>query len=154
MTRFTTSSVFPDLNVWIALTLRAHQHHVAAWSWYRSLQPDQSLAFCRFTQLGFLRLVTTEAVAKLETLNQTEAWKAFDRWIEKGGAVYLDEPLGLDIEFRELTNQFIPAPKELSDSYLAAFATAASLNLVTFDKALSRKARRSVLLATSVEEPH
>jgi hypothetical protein len=80
--------------------------------------------------------------------------QAFDRWIEKGGAVYLDEPLGLDIEFRELTNQFIPAPKELSDSYLAAFATAASLNLVTFDKALSRKARRSVLLATSVEEPH
>jgi toxin-antitoxin system PIN domain toxin len=147
MTRFTTSSVFPDLNVWIALTLSAHQHHLVAWQWYRSLKPDQTLAFCRFTQLGFLRLVTTEQVARHETRNQKGAWAAYDRWIEKGGAVYRDEPLGLDIELRELTDQAIPAPKGWSDSYLAAFAVAASIDLVTFDKALSRKVRRSVLLA-------
>ena len=143
-----SSSVFPDLNVWIALTLKAHEHHIAAWNWYRSLRPNQTLAFCRFTQLGFLRLVTTEAVARHETLDQKEAWAAFDLWIEKGGAVYLDEPLGLDIELRELTCQPIAAPKEWADAYLAAFAMATSLSLVTLDKALSKKTRMSFLLGT------
>ncbi len=141
-----TSSVFPDLNVWIALTIKAHEHHTVAWDWYQSLQPARTLAFCRVTQLGFLRLITTEAVAKHETLNQKGAWAAFDQWIGKGGAVYINEPLGLDIELRELTGQVIPAPKEWSDSYLAAFARAASMEVVTFDRALSRKATRPILL--------
>lgn len=146
MTISTTSSVFPDLNVWIALTLRAHVHHTVAWNWYRSLTQEQTLVFCRFTQLGFLRLVTTEAVARKETLSQKKAWSAYDRWIEEGGAVYMDEPLGLNIEFRELSRQPFSAPKEWTDSYLAAFARAASFNLVTFDGALSLRARRHVLL--------
>ncbi len=150
MTKYTTLSVFPDLNVWIALTLKAHEHHRAAWAWYHALPPAQTLAFCRFTQLGFLRLVTTQAVAKHETLDQKGAWAAFDLWVETGGAVYIAEPLGLDIELRELTSQATPAPREWSDSYLAAFAIAASIDLVTFDKALSRKARRSILLGRSL----
>jgi toxin-antitoxin system PIN domain toxin len=146
MTRSTTSSVFPDVNVWIALTLKAHEHHSVAWNWYHSLAPHQTLVFCRFTQLGFLRLLTTEAVAKHETLTQKGAWAAYDLWIDKGGATYMNEPLGLDIEFRDLSDQLISSPKAWTDSYLAAFARAASLNLVTFDKALSKKASQPVLL--------
>jgi toxin-antitoxin system PIN domain toxin len=141
------SSVFPDLNVWMALTLKAHDHHPVAWKWYRSLRPDEELAFCRFTQLGFLRLLTTQEIAKHETLNQLQAWAAYDHWLKKGGAIFQEEPLGLEVEFRSFATRTTPSPKEWADSYLAAFAAAGSMELITFDHALSLRAKRSVLLA-------
>jgi toxin-antitoxin system PIN domain toxin len=141
-----TSLAFPDINVWLALTLKAHVHHQAAWKWYRSLRPNEDLAFCRFTQLGLLRLLTNESVAKHETLNQRQAWAAYDRWIEKGGGVFREEPLGLEMEFRSFADRSFPAPREWADSYLAGFAAAGSMELVTFDRALSLRAKRSVLL--------
>ncbi len=141
-----TSSVFPDLNVWMALTLRTHDHHKVAWRWYRSLRADRELIFCRFTQLGFLRLITTEAIAKHETLSQVEAWGAYDRWLTEGGALYMDEPFGLEIDFRAFADRIVPAPKEWADSYLAAFAASASMELITFDRALAKRARRANLL--------
>jgi len=141
-----TSLVFPDINVWLALTLKAHEHHWAAWKWYKSLHRDEELAFCRFTQLGFLRLMTTKGVAKHETLNQREAWAAYDRWIERGGGVFCEEPRGLEVEFRFYADKKIPSPQEWADSYLAAFAAAGSMELVTFDRALSLRAKRSTLL--------
>jgi toxin-antitoxin system PIN domain toxin len=145
-----TSLAFPDINVWLALTLRAHVHHQAAWKWYRSLASAEDLAFCRFTQLGLLRLLTTESVAKHETLNQRQAWAAYDRWIEQGGGVFREEPLGLETAFRSFADNSVPAPKEWADSYLAGFAAAASMELVTFDRALSLRAKRSILLKHSV----
>ena len=146
MKKSMTSLVFPDLNVWLALTLKAHEHHPIAWAWYSSLRRDQELVFCRITQIGFLRLLTTDAVARHETLSQTQAWAAYDKWLEEGGCVYLEEPLGIDFQFREFADRDVPSPKEWADSYLAAFAAAASIELVTFDHALSLRARRGHLL--------
>jgi toxin-antitoxin system PIN domain toxin len=145
-----TSSVFPDLNVWMALTLRIHDHHKVAWRWYRSLRADQELVFCRFTQMGFLRLITTEAVAKHETLSQVKAWRAYDRWLTEGGALFVEEPFGMEVDFRAFTDRSVPAPKEWADSYLAAFAASASMELVTFDRALAKRARRANLLEANV----
>ncbi|HEX9200595.1 MAG TPA: TA system VapC family ribonuclease toxin [Acidobacteriaceae bacterium] len=142
-----TSLIFPDLNVWMALTLRSHDHHTIAWAWYKTLHRQEELAFCRMTQLGFLRLITTQSVAGDELVSQVGAWAAYDRWIEAGGATYLEEPLGIEIEFRFHADRKIPAPKEWGDSYLVAFAAAASLPLVTFDKGLSQRYARSILLA-------
>ena len=47
----------PDVNVWIALAAERHTLHRAARHWFSKLQ-DEKLAFCRLTQLGFLRLLT------------------------------------------------------------------------------------------------
>lgn len=141
-----TSLIFPDLNVWIALSLRAHEHNKVAWGWYRSLRPEEELAFCRFSQLGLLRLLTTRSVAKDETLTQIQAWKVYDGWITNGGATFLEEPFGIETELRFYSERKTPSPKEWGDSYLVAFAAAASLPLVTFDKGLSRRYARSILL--------
>jgi len=141
-----TSSVFPDLNVWIALTLRTHEHHATAWRWYRGLAETVDIVFCRFTQLGFLRLMTTQSVAGAFVLTQRQAWSAYDRWIVESDCIFEDEPFGLDIEFRAFSDQTRAHPKEWADSYLAAFAAARSMELVTFDRALAERARRSVLL--------
>jgi toxin-antitoxin system PIN domain toxin len=141
-----TSLIFLDVNVWIALSLGAHEYNRSAWKWYKSLRADESLAFCRFTQLGLLRLLTTRTVARDETLTQMQAWKVFDGWIKKGGATYIEEPFGIETEFRFYAQRSTPSPKEWGDSYLIAFAAAASLPLVTFDTGLSQRYARSILL--------
>ena len=142
-----TSWILPDLNVWIALTLRAHRHHQAAWKWYRNLDPEAELVFCRTTQIGFLRLLTTESVAKAEALSQMQAWNAYEKWVYEGGAFLLAEPAGVESRFRQLTHQLTPACKEWTDSYLAAFAEISSSTLVTFDRALHHRTPGSLLLA-------
>ena len=141
-----TSSVFPDINVWIAMTLEEHEHHGTARQWYESLPPTTDLIFCRFTQLGLLRLLNTLVAAGTGIMTQKEAWKAYDAWIERGGAVFEAEPEGLETEFRQFSNQRLPAPKDWADSYLAAFAESSGTTLVTFDRKLSSRSRGSILL--------
>ena len=140
------NSYFPDLNVWLALTLDSHSHFPAATAWLDSLPSSFELLFCRFTQLGLLRLLTQRSVAGSATLNQRQAWAVYDRWLKRGGAAFVEEPLGLEVEFRSLANQGQPAPNDFADSYLAAFANSRSVELVTFDKVLSRRVRRAILL--------
>lgn len=130
----------------MALTLRTHEHHTVAWNWYRRLSETTDLVFCRFTQLGFLRLMTTESVAGAHVLNQRQAWAAYDRWIMDADCIFEEEPFGLEPEFRAFADRVKPCPKEWADSYLAAFAAAKSMELVTFDKALSLRAKRAILL--------
>lgn len=141
-----TSSVFPDVNVWLALSSPDHQHSPRAWSWYTELPDDAVLYFCRFTQLGLLRLLTTQAVMGPGTLSQAEAWAAFDRWMEEGGAAFALESPAIERPFRCRTPAEQASPKDWADAYLAAFAESAQFTLVTFDKALAKKSENTVLL--------
>ena len=146
MPESTTSFLFPDLNVWIALTYQGHVHHPRAAAWFSVLPVDSRLFFCRFTQLGFLRLLTAAAVMADEVMNQPQAWQTYDRWLQDDRVACLDEPSGLERIFRNLTRLRRPASKDWADSYLCAFASASQLTLVTFDRPLSRKASNSRLL--------
>jgi len=97
MPRFTTSFLFPDINVWVALTYEGHVHHAIARSWFASAGDSLRLFFCRFTQLGLLRLLTAVPVmGKDEVMTQAEAWGAYDRWLQDERVAFLDEPSGLD----------------------------------------------------------
>jgi uncharacterized protein len=147
MPKSTTSFLFPDINVWIALTMERHVHHVRAAAWFGSIGGSGRLFFCRFTQLGMLRLLTLEAVmGQNEVMAQAEAWKTYDRWLQDERIGFLDEPPETEAAFRGLTQSGQAAPKDWADSYLAAFALAAQLTLVTFDQAFSSKAKQLVLL--------
>ena len=144
---FTRSFLFPDVNVWVALTYERHMHHRAAKSWFESLDAEVRLFFCRVTQLGLLRLLTTEAVmGSAEVMSQVGAWEAYDACLNDDCISFLAEPPGLEEAFRALSRVRRPAPKDWADSYLAAFALISDLTLVTFDQALHRKARQAVLL--------
>ena len=144
----TRSSHFPDINVWIALTWDGHAHHRRAADWFGSLDDGARLFFCRFTQLGLLRLLSSEAIMGTDVMTQSAAWLAYDRWLDDDRVGYLDEPANLEGRFRSLTRLRLPAPKDWADSYLAAFAELSNLTLVTFDGALKSKAARAVLLTT------
>jgi toxin-antitoxin system PIN domain toxin len=139
--------LFPDINVWVALTYEGHVHHLRAREWFDALGPGARLYFCRFTQLGLLRLLTAEAVMERnEVLTQERAWRAYDQWQEDDRVSFLEEPAGLETPFRALTRSRRAAPKDWAESYLAAFAAASQLTLVTFDRAFRNKSAQLVLL--------
>ena len=147
MPKSTKSFLFPDINIWIALTLDEHVHHVRARSWFESIGDSGRLFFCRFTQLGLLRLLTAEAVmGRDEVLTQEEAWKTYDRWLQDERVSFLGEPPDIEAPFRDMTRSRQSSPKDWADSYLAAFAASAQLTLVTFDHALANKAKQTVIL--------
>jgi uncharacterized protein len=146
MRRSTRSFLFPDVNVWIALTYRGHIHYAAAKNWLDSLPDDAELCFCRLTQLGFLRLLTTPTVMGNRVLSQSAAWDAYDDWLENGHVFFVEEPLSIDPRFRSFCQSGQPSPKDWADSYVAAFAQVSGLQLVTFDQSLHRRTGESLLL--------
>jgi hypothetical protein len=141
-----TTSLFPDINVWVALTYEGHVHHAVGAAWFAELQPDAALAFCRFTQLGLLRILTTAPIMGDEVMTQPQAWAAYDRWLQDPRVRFMDEPSEIEPPFRSFTRRRQPAAKDWADSFLAAFATAGGLTLVTFDRGLRAKAKSAILL--------
>jgi predicted nucleic acid-binding protein len=90
--------------------------------------------------------MTTEAVMGDEVMSQPQAWAAYDRWLRDPRVDFVDEPAEIETRFRALTRRRQPATKDWADSYLAAFATAGHLTLVTFDRGLRAKAKSAVVL--------
>jgi uncharacterized protein len=115
-------------------------------AWLDTVPDDSELCFCRFTQVGFLRLLTIPAVMGNSVLTQTTAWGVYDDWLENGRAAYLDEPPSLEPIFRSLSQSRQLAPKDWADSYISAFAQVSGLQLITFDQALQRRTVGSLLL--------
>ncbi len=142
----TSTSLFPDVNVWFALAHEIHPHHNAASEWGESLNSDTVTYFCRFTQLGLLRLLTNQSAMGEDVFNQSEAWRAFDAFLANPANRMIEEPRGIDPVFRRYTDRNEASTKQWADGYLAAFAMAAGIQLVTFDRALAGKVTGAVLL--------
>jgi toxin-antitoxin system PIN domain toxin len=138
--------LFPDVNVWLALAHQIHPHHKLAAAWERSLPTRTILCFCRFTQLGLLRLLTNTAAMRQDVLSQAQAWEAFDSLLQVAGARLIDEPQGIDPVFRRFTNRNEVSTKQWADGYLASFAETAGMKLVTFDQALAGAVNGGILL--------
>src|SRR5947207_483379 len=141
-----TSSVFPDVNVWLALLFADHIHRDRARAWWDADQSDV-IAFLRLTQLGLLRLLTTAAAMNGTPLAMPEAWAAYARLFVDQRVAFLDEQPGLETRFRSYSREQTASPKLWADAWLLAFAEETSGTIVTFDRALAARAQRSILLA-------
>jgi toxin-antitoxin system PIN domain toxin len=146
MQRFSRLFLFPDVNVWVALTYGGHIHHPVAKAWFDQLEGESRVCFCRFTQLSLLRLLTTEAVMGDERMTQNQAWAAYDMWLSDGRVIFLEESPDVEPIFRSLSNRGYPSPKTWSDDYLAAFAAVSDLHLVTFDQGFRGRLDRLLIL--------
>lgn len=135
---------FPDVNMWIALSVLSHPHNELAWEWKTLLQSEDRVIFSRYTQLGLLRLLTNNAVMRDQTLTIGKAWTVYDRWLEDPNVEFCPEPLQTEESFRHATDPFAskPASKWVGDCWLLAFAQATHSRLVTFDQALCEFAHR------------
>lgn len=124
---------FPDVNVWIALASDAHVHHAVATAWFESVGGD-TVAFCRITELGFLRLLTNRHVMRDDVVSSAGAWQIYDEVRRDARVVFLAETTGFSGHWREIGDQILDGPNAWTDAYLAAFAGHMGATLVTFDR--------------------
>jgi len=146
-------SNFLDANLWIALIWDRHVHAEAARRWFEQAE-NEEFYFCRVIQITVLRLLTTESVMGHDTQSMLGAWKLWERAVADSRIVFIAEPVGLDQAFRARSRLTSRSPKVWADAYLLAFASAAGLTLVTFDRSLrSRGADVLVLQPIIAETP-
>ena len=125
-----------DTNLWVALTMSGHPHHQAANAVFASATAKRPACFCRATQQGFLRLITTPALLKEYSavgFTNADAVTVY-AGLEKLAAVQMrPEPGGLEALWLRLAGLSTASPKVWMDAYLAAFAIGHAAELVTFD---------------------
>ncbi len=126
-----------DTNVWLALSFGSHSQHLVAKHWFDSIA-NGPCVFCRVTQMGFLRLATNPMVLPLDAVTLSQAWTMYDSIVASPRISFADEPTGLDARWRRNAQGKTFSPKIWNDAYLAAFAEAANLALVTFDKGFAQ----------------
>ncbi len=107
----------PDVNVWIALAAELHTLHRAARYWFTNIH-DENLAFCRLTQLGFLRLLTNKHVMQEEVMSPDAAWKAYHVLRSDRRIGYLAEPNELLETWQAFTEGLLSSPNLWTDAYL------------------------------------
>ncbi len=125
----------PDVNVWLALFFPAHAHHHTARTWFDST--SGICHFCRFTQIAFLRLANNPSAFPQAALTQDQAWVLYDEITAHPRVSFIADPPELESHWRHYTQLQRFAPKTWNDAYLAAFARAAGLTVVSFDRGLA-----------------
>lgn len=130
-----------DANVWIALAFAAHPHHAIAVNAFRPLSAARPAVFCRATQQSFLRLASTPAILRLcnaSSLTNRDALMTLDGFMSSPAVTYQDEPGGAASLWHRFGGIPSASPHVWMDAYLAAFAVAGGLELITFDRGFSK----------------
>ena len=131
----------PDINIWIAMAVNGHPIHTASKAWLDRQEEPGSILFCRPTQQGLVRLLTTAAVMRgygSEALGNTAAWTVFEDFERDTRIRFSAEPPGLEETWKSLALRKTASPKLWMDAYLAAFAIRSEYQLVSADKAFSQ----------------
>lgn len=123
----------PDINVWLAFSVADHVHHARARHYWYEEAGDQ-LAFCRVTALGFLRLSTNASAMDGQPLTVPQAWRAYSDFRRLPEVVLAAEPEGCEPWLEQWAVGGRTTPRQWTDVYLAAFAKAGGLRLVSFDR--------------------
>lgn len=126
-----------DTNLWLASVFDSHPGHGVARQALQSATASQPAVFCRATEQSFLRLLTTPAVLRAygaEGLNNQEALLALTALQALPQVVFNDEPAGTAARWHALASRDTASPKLWMDAYLAGFAMAGGLGLLTLDR--------------------
>lgn len=122
-----------DVNVWIALLVRRHQHHPLSLRWFDQLGRAEA-GLCRISQLALTRLLANRTVMGESVMAPGAAWDLLRTLAEDERVEFIAEPAELDSILPTLLKYPIPTGKLVTDAYLAAFAMGASRTMVTLDR--------------------
>lgn len=131
----------PDVNIWLALTLSGHSHHQAARNWLDGQETLASIFFCRATQQGLVRLLTTAEVLTgygIPPLTNREAWMVVESFMADERIAFANEPADVEETWKALAFRDTNSPKLWMDAWLAAFARCSGFQMITTDKAFSQ----------------
>jgi toxin-antitoxin system PIN domain toxin len=134
-----------DANVWLAIAFSDHVHHRSARDRFEA-QTDGTCAFCRLTQMALLRHLTNAKIMGKYVQSQQQAWQTYDRLSGDPRVLLLEEPAGIEIEFRGLSQSSSPSHLRWTDAYMAAMAKLSAAQFVTFDQGFSRFAGVDLLV--------
>lgn len=137
----------PDLNVWLALAVEEHPHHGAAQDYWLQ-EAAEHVWFCRVTMLGLVRLLAQPKLMGDAALSLRDAFDVYRRFAALPEVGLCTEPADCEHLLSGLLEPATPA-RLWTDTYLAAFALAGRLRLVTFDKDFARFAGTSRLQLTA-----
>ncbi len=127
-----------DVNVLVALMHARHVHSARAVRWLAGHDAAGAIAVCRVSQMGALRILTHPSAMKDEAKSASEFWDGWQRLMEDDRFALVGEPAGLESAWRALTAALPRGKPAETDCYLAAFAIAGKLSLVSFDRGLRR----------------
>jgi uncharacterized protein len=89
----------PDVNIWLALALSGHSHHEAARTWLDAQETLANIFFCRATQQGLVRLLTTAEVLagyEIPPLTNREAWAVVESFMADERISFANAPADVD----------------------------------------------------------
>ncbi len=124
----------PDLNVWLAAAWGRHVHHAKVKRWFDA--EEDTIAFCRITQMGYLRLISNRSVMRGEVRTRQEAWNSYEQLVRDERVLYLSEPDGMDVLWQMFSKKADHSHLLWTDDYLAAFALQNEARLITLDRAM------------------
>ncbi len=127
-----------DVNFLVALLHARHAQSRRAAAWLERHDEEGSVALCRVAQMGALRVLTNRAWLADEVQSAAEVWRVWDMLGGDERFFFAAEPARLEIEWRRLTSGWPRGRLAETDAYLAAFASAGGLRLLSFDKGLRR----------------
>lgn len=123
-----------DVNVLLALVTDRHARHAVAVRWLDSVAAGEAV-ICRVVQMGLLRLLNNPTVMQEEVLDTAACWALWRRLLEDERIRFTPaEPAGLDAAFERFASGRAYTPRLWTDAYLAAYAHASKLTMVTFDQ--------------------
>lgn len=127
-----------DVNVLVALMHARHVHSARAVRWLAVHEAPGTVAGCRVSQMGALRILTHPSAMKNEVKSASEFWDGWQALIDDDRFTLVAEPSGLENAWRTLGAALPRGQPAETDCYLAAFAIAGKLSLVSFDRGLRR----------------
>lgn len=120
-------------------------HAALCGEWLASIH-SQAVSFCRVTQMSLLRLLTNRHVMGADVMSMRDSWRTYRTMLVDERIRFASEPAGLETEWHRMTAHDRSTPKVWTDPYLAAFADAAGMQLVTLDRVILSLARNALLL--------
>lgn len=127
-----------DVSFLFVLANDWHAQHSEARRWIETIEDAGELIVCRVAQMGFLRLLTNNKAMLGNPLSVQSAWQIYDTLMLDERFTYWEvEPTQLEKVWRISTMAW-NSTKAWTDAYLAAFAIASNLAVVTFDSDFKR----------------
>jgi toxin-antitoxin system PIN domain toxin len=127
-----------DVNFILAILHPEHQHSNRANNWLNRVTANGDVVVCRIVQMGALRLLTKRLVMGDAVLTGRDAWSFLQCLFSDDRFAFSDEPAGLAGKWQNICEALPSGVSVDTDAYLAAFALAADLTVVTFDGGFSR----------------
>lgn len=127
----------PDVNVLFALMTASHQHQSVALAWMSQREPA-SVAICRVTQMGLLRLLTNPKALPEGAFTMTRAWQFMNEAFSDRRIFFAPEAARIEVLWQSLSTMPGVGPSAWTDAYLAAFAYGHGYEMVTFDRGFRR----------------